>query len=410
MDINVIKNLIQKHKYTVIYIFFFYGTMSYGLMTLLNHIVGDDLAINYLMLTHYTIIPILLSYLIIIFGFLNIKIIDVLFIPFNFKKYIFSYLYFGFVIILTTSIVIWITIFLFKGLGINIINLFLYETLILCFEFNLIINLIMKYNIGRKYIVVFLYLFNIIIGTFGFIYNNYFYTHNYILLILISICLMYTGVIYFKDQKEFFLIFYKLNNTTVKNNKFDSFINSFENYPYIFYEVGRYISKIKIYTIMSIKCIIVGIVLLYVIQKNEYTSMSAILFGLNCISSNNIFVTTAYQGDEEYYQWHLPINPLKLLFTKLLFGFVLQVIINFIIFYIVNLISGVEMQWIIFTLFIILPTLIYSIIGVLIELMLTEKALFDDQICYSNTHRLYLIGISIFLFIAMIKLYGGEFN
>lgn len=204
MDINVIKNLIQKHKYTVIYIFFFYGTMSYGLMTLLNHIVGDDLAINYLMLTHYTIIPILLSYLIIIFGFLNIKIIDVLFIPFNFKKYIFSYLYFGFVIILTTSIVIWITIFLFKGLGINIINLFLYETLILCFEFNLIINLIMKYNIGRKYIVVFLYLFNIIIGTFGFIYNNYFYTHNYILLILISICLMYTGVIYFKDQKEFF--------------------------------------------------------------------------------------------------------------------------------------------------------------------------------------------------------------
>lgn len=206
------------------------------------------------------------------------------------------------------------------------------------------------------------------------------------------------------------MIFYKLNNTTVKNNKFDSFINSFENYPYIFYEVGRYISKIKIYTIMSIKCIIVGIVLLYVIQKNEYTSMSAILFGLNCISSNNIFVTTAYQGDEEYYQWHLPINPLKLLFTKLLFGFVLQVIINFIIFYIVNLISGVEMQWIIFTLFIILPTLIYSIIGVLIELMLTEKALFDDQICYSNTHRLYLIGISIFLFIAMIKLYGGEFN
>ena len=47
MDINVIKNLIQKQKYTVIYIFFFYGTMSYGLMTLLNHIVGDDLAINY---------------------------------------------------------------------------------------------------------------------------------------------------------------------------------------------------------------------------------------------------------------------------------------------------------------------------------------------------------------------------
>ena len=383
--------------------------MSYGLMTLLSHIVGDDLAINYLMLTHYTIIPILLSYLIIIFGFLNIKIIDVLFIPFNFKKYIFSYLYFGFVIILTTSIVIWITIFLFKGLGINIINLFLYETLILCFEFNLIINLIMKYNIGRKSIVVFLYLFNIIIGTFGFIYNNYFYTHNYILLILISICLMYTGVIYFKDQKEFFLIFYKLNNTTVKNNKFDSFINFFENYPYIFYEVGRYISKIKIYTIMSIKCVIVGIVLLYVIQKNEYTSMSAILFGLNCISSNNIFVTTAYQGDEEYYQSHLPINPLKLLFTKLLFGFVLQVIINFIIFYIVNLISGVEMQWIIFTLFIILATLIYSIIGVLIEFMLTEKALFDDQICYGNTHRLYLIGVSIFLFIAMIKLYGGEF-
>lgn len=246
MDINVIKNLIQKHKYTVIYIFFFYGTMSYGLMTLLNHIVGDDLAINYLMLTHYTIIPILLSYLIIIFGFLNIKIIDVLFIPFNFKKYIFSYLYFGFVIILTTSIVIWITIFLFKGLGINIINLFLYETLILCFEFNLIINLIMKYNIGRKYIVVFLYLFNIIIGTFGFIYNNYFYTHNYILLILISICLMYTGVIYFKDQKEFFLIFYKLNNTTVKNNKFDSFINSFENYPYIFYEINEIFSALLI--------------------------------------------------------------------------------------------------------------------------------------------------------------------
>ena len=48
MDINVIKNLIQKQKYTVIYIYiFFYGTMSYGLMTLLNHIVGDDLAINY---------------------------------------------------------------------------------------------------------------------------------------------------------------------------------------------------------------------------------------------------------------------------------------------------------------------------------------------------------------------------
>ena len=47
MDINVIKNLIQKQKYTVIYIFFLNGTMSYGLMTLLNHIVGDDLAINY---------------------------------------------------------------------------------------------------------------------------------------------------------------------------------------------------------------------------------------------------------------------------------------------------------------------------------------------------------------------------